>query len=254
MKRYNGPEMRILDQFLRDGDRLFRWRSYGPIALVPVLLTGIVTTDVPFASKNAERGWELLAVAVAVAGLALRAWAVGTAPPGTSERSTVNPRASQLRTDGLYSTLRHPLYLANGLMVLGIALFPGVWFLPLIAVLATMLYYERIAAREEQFLDGQFGETFREWASRVPAIVPQLNTYVASATSISWRKVLRDEFHGLLVIAASVGVLDVAQEWQRHRGWSSPDPLWAWVLVTTAGAFAVTQILKKTTRVLEPRA
>jgi protein-S-isoprenylcysteine O-methyltransferase Ste14 len=242
--------MRILDQFLRDGDRLFRWRSYLPIALVPVLLAGILTTGVPFESRDSERVWEVLAVAVAVAGLLLRAWAVGTAPPGTSERSTVNPRASQLRTDGLYSMLRHPLYLANGLMGLGIALFPGVWFLPVIVALATLLQYERVAAREEQFLEGVFGETFRAWANRVPAIVPRLDTYVASGSSMSWRKVVRDEFHGLLVIAASVVVLDAAQEWQRLHAWST-DPLWMWVLVVTAGVFAVTQVLKKTTRVLD---
>jgi protein-S-isoprenylcysteine O-methyltransferase Ste14 len=252
MTRYNGPDMRILDQFVRDGDRLFRWRSYFPIALAPVLLAATVTADIPFTSKGSERGWEALAVAVAVTGLVLRAWAVGTAPLGTSERSTTSPRASQLRTVGLYSALRHPLYLANGLMALGIALFPGVWYLPFIVVLATLLYYERIAVREEQFLEDHFGEAFRQWASRVPAVVPRLDTYVASARSISWRKVLRNEFHGLLVIAASVCVLDAAQEWRRHRAFS-PDPLWMWVLVATAGMFAVTQILKKTTSVLEPR-
>lgn len=246
-----GPAMTILGQFVRDGDLLFRWRSYFPLAAVPVLLAGVLTTPAPFHSRGAERVWETLAVLVAVAGLALRAWAVGTAPSGTSERSTSNPRASQLRTTGPYSALRHPLYLANGLMALGIAIFPGIWYLPLIVVLATLLYYERIAAREEQFLEQQFGPAFREWADRVPAIVPRLRAYVPSAAPMSWRKVLRGEFHGLTVIAAGVFVLDVAQE--RARGPWQVDPLWAGALGATAALFALTQVLKKTTGLLDAR-
>lgn len=245
--------MTILDQFLKDGDRFFRWRSYFPLALVPVLLLGIAATDAPFAAREAERGWELLAAAVALAGLALRVWAVGTAPVGTSERSTTNPRASQLRTTGLYSVVRHPLYLANGLMALGIALFPAIWYLPPIVVLATLLYYERIAAREEQFLDGQFGEAFRAWAGRVPAVVPAVSGYVRSESPMSWRKALRGEFHGLLVIAASAFVLDAAQEWARG-GPRTADPVWTWALAATAAAYVSAEAVKKTTRLLDPRA
>ena len=39
-----------------------------------------------------------------------------------------------------------------GLMALGLALFPGIWYLPIILVLTAFLYYERIAIREEAFL------------------------------------------------------------------------------------------------------
>ena len=30
--------MRLLDQFVQDGDRLFRWRSYLPLVLLPVVI------------------------------------------------------------------------------------------------------------------------------------------------------------------------------------------------------------------------
>jgi protein-S-isoprenylcysteine O-methyltransferase Ste14 len=200
-----------------------------------------------------ERAWEVLAVLVALAGVALRVWAVGTAPSGTSERSTTSPRASQLRTSGLYSMLRHPLYLANGLMGLGIALFPGIWYLPPIVVLGTLLYYERIAAREEQFLTQQFGPEFQAWADRVPAIVPAFGHRVPSIQPMSWRKVLRGEFHGLLVVAASVFVLDVAQAWRRTRGWAA-DPIWTWTLIVVAALFLIARFLKKSTNLLTSRA
>ena len=241
--------MTILDQFVRDGDRLFRWRSYFPLALVPVLVAGVFTTPSPFDSPAAERAWEVVAGLVALAGVALRAWAVGTAPEGTSERSTVNPRASELRTSGLYSVVRHPLYLANGLMGLGVALFPAVWYLPVIVVPGTWLYYERIAAREEQFLDGQFGPAFREWASRVPAILPAWSGYRPASMPMSWRKVLRGEFYGLMVIATSLCALDAAQG--RARGTWAIDPFWSWAWAAVAVCFVTARTLKKTTKVFE---
>jgi len=242
--------MKVLDQFVRDGDRLFRWRSYFPLLLVPILVAGVMTSPAPFSTRPSERAWEGLSVAIALAGLALRAWAVGSAPAGTSERSTTNPRATELRTSGVYSLVRHPLYVANSLMALGLALFPGVWYLPIILVTTTLLYYERIAAREEAFLIERFGPAFEAWASRVRALVPSAATYARSSTAFSWKKVLRHEFHGLLVIAAGAFVLDAFQESWRAKAWAVDEP-WAWFFAASAALFLVFAALKRGTRVLE---
>jgi len=242
--------MKLLDQLVQDGDRLFRGRSYLPLLMVPVFIAGVITTAPPFSTRSAERAWEYLSVAVALAGLGLRIWAVGSAPSGTSERSTTNPRASQLRTTGAYSIIRHPLYVANALMALGLSLFPGVWYLPVILVLATWLYYERIAIREEAFLTERFGAEFEAWSSRVPACRPSFAAYRPSAQAYSWRKVLRHEFHGLLVIAAGAFVLDAAQESLRARAWRVDAP-WAWCFAAAAVLFVIFAALKRGTRVFE---
>ena len=242
--------MKLLDQFVRDGDRLFRWRSYLPLALVPLVIAGVMTTAPPFSTRGLERLWECVSVAVALAGLALRVWAVGSAPSGTSERSTVNPRASELRTTGPYSVVRHPLYVANGLMGLGLSLFPGIWYLPIILVAATLLYYERIAAREEAFLAERFGPEFDAWSSRVPAWVPSSGGFARSSIPFSWKKVLRHEFHGLLVVASGAFAFDALQESWRARAWRA-DPPWAWFFAASAVLFLVFAGLKRGTRVFE---
>jgi protein-S-isoprenylcysteine O-methyltransferase Ste14 len=242
--------MKLLDQLVRDGDRLFRWRSYLPLLLAPVLIAGVLTSVPPFSTRAEEQAWECLSVAVALGGLAMRVWAVGSAPSGTSERSTVNPRASQLRTSGPYSIVRHPLYVANGLMALGLSLFPGIWYLPIILVTATWLYYERIAIREEAFLLERFGADFESWSSRVPAFLPSLAAYARSATPFSWKKVLRHEFHGLLVIAAGAFVLDALQESWRDRAWRVGAP-WLWFFGVSAVLFAAFAAIKRGTRLLE---
>jgi protein-S-isoprenylcysteine O-methyltransferase Ste14 len=241
--------MKLLDQFVRDGDRLFRWRSYFPLLLVPVLIAGVMTTAPPFSSPEAERIWEAVSVVVALCGLALRVWVVGSAPSGTSERSTVNPRASQLRTSGAYSVVRHPLYVANGLMALGLALFPGIWYLPIVLVTATWLYYERIAAREEAFLLGRFGGDFESWAACVPAFVPSFFGYTRSIAPFSWRKVLRHECHGLL-IAGGACAFDALQESWRARTWQV-ETQWVWFCGVSAVLYVVFAVLKRGTRLLE---
>jgi len=242
--------MKLLDQLVQDGDRLFRWRSYLPLVLVPVVIAGVITTAPPFSARAAERFWECASVVVALAGLMLRVWTVGSAPSGTSERSTVNPRASQLRTTGPYSVIRHPLYAANGLMALGLSLFPGIWYLPIVLVLAAWLYYERIAIREEAFLAERFGAEFEAWSSRVAACRPSFAAHQRSAIPFSWKKVLRHEFHGLLVVAAAAFVFDAMQESWRARAWRVDAP-WLWFFAASAALFLVFAALKRGTRLLE---
>ena len=242
--------MKLLDQFVQDGDRLFRWRSYLPLVLIPLVFAGVLTASPPFSTRAAERLWELASVLVALLGLGVRVWAVGSAPEGTSERSTVNPRATELRTRGPYSLVRHPLYVANGLMALGVFLFPGVWCLPLVLAPVFLLYYERIAVREEAFLLERFGVEFDAWAARVPACVPSFGAYARSTLPFSWKKVLRHEFHGLMVIAAGVLVIDALQE-TRRAGTVLADAVWLWFAGASAVLFVLFIALKRRTRVLE---
>src|SRR5205814_8763763 len=116
--------------------------------------------------------WELISFGVALCGLLCRIFVIGTAPEGTSARGTTQPTADVLMTTGAYSVVRHPLYLANTVMWLGCAMISGTWFLPVIVILLSFIYHERIAAREEAFLNGAFGETFQAWTRAVPAMVP----------------------------------------------------------------------------------
>ncbi len=243
--------MKLQDQLVQDGDRLFRWRSYLPLLMVPVFVAGVMTTTPPFSTRGAERAWEYLSVAVALAGLAFRVWAVGSAPSGTSERSTTNPRASELRTTGPYSIVRHPLYVANGLMALGLSFFPAIWYLPIILVLATWLYYERIAIREESFLAERFGAGFDAWSSRVPACIPSFACVRAFGDPVlveesAAARIPRAAGHR----GSGAFVLDALQESLRARAWHVDGP-WAWFFAVSAVLFLIFAALKRGTRLFE---
>jgi hypothetical protein len=139
---------------------------------------------------------------------------------------------------------------ANGLMAFGVSLVPGIWYLPVILALAAWLYYERIAIREETFLAERFGSEFVAWSSRVAACWPSFAAYERSTIPFSWKKVLRHEFHGLLVVAAGAFVFDAMQESRRAHAWHM-DALWLWFFAASAVLFLIFAGLKRGTRLLE---
>jgi hypothetical protein len=131
--------------------------------------------------------------------------------------------------------------------VLGLAGFTGVWYLPVIVVLASLLYHERIAAREECFLEERFGDDFRRWAARVPAMIPTFAGYVPPAAGFRWKRVLGREFHALFVIGAAYFVLDVALH-ALAIGRLSLDPFWTAGVIISGAVFVVLTVVKKSTR------
>ena len=217
----------IVDQLPATGDLLFRWRSYMPLLLIPLFALSVADDRPP-----TSFAWEAVCFGVASTGLLIRAFVIGTAPEGTSARGTRRPTADTLMTSGAYSVVRHPLYVANTLMWLGCGMISGTWFLPVILVLLSFIYHERIAAREEAFLHSTFGERFEEWTRTVPAMIPDVDGYRPSGVPFQSRKVLMQESHGLFALGSAFLVLDTleglhaaAHVSRRSRaGWRSSSP------------------------------
>ncbi|HKY21657.1 MAG TPA: isoprenylcysteine carboxylmethyltransferase family protein [Vicinamibacterales bacterium] len=232
----------IAEELPAMGDVLFRWRSYMPLALVPLFLLSLTDNRPP-----TPFGWELFCFAVALSGLLFRAFVVGTAPHGTSTRGTRRPTADSLSTLGAYSMVRHPLYLANTLVALGCSMLSGTWYLPLIVVLLSFIYHERIAAREEAFLQSTFGDSFRAWAGEVPAMLPALGRYRPSGVRFQARKVIVQESHGLCAIGTAFLVLDTLED-SVHLGYLQIDSRWLAIFIATLIPFLVAFVAKKSSR------
>lgn len=239
--------MRLADHFPAAGEALFRQRSWLPLLLVPLFLASFAGVTYPLRSHAADLAWEGVCFLVSVAGIALRIATTGTAPRGTSGRNTRGQKAATLNTTGPYSVVRHPLYVGNFLVGLGLSLFTRTWSLPVIVSLATMLYYERIAAREEEFLETRFGDAFRAWAARVPAAVPRLGRWCPASRPFDWRRALDREFYVVSEVLIAFFVLDVLEDWTvRHR--LALDPVWTAVGAAGALLFGVMWARKKRAR------
>jgi len=191
----------LAEHFERSGAWLFRWRSYVPLVAIAVMLLDARHWGDPASLPGTiVGGLVALAVLCALCGLALRAWAVGCAPAGTSGRNTREQVAESLNTTGAYSLVRHPLYLGTCLIGLGVSLLTFTWWLPIFYTLAFWLYYERIMFAEEAFLEERFGEQFREWAAGVPAFLPRSLSPMPATEPFSRRRALRRERDGLYSI------------------------------------------------------
>jgi len=187
---------------------------------------------------------------VSLLGLSVRVLTVGTVPRGTSGRSTKKPGANVLNTTGMYSIVRHPLYLGNYFMTLGISLFPRTWFLPIIVSLAFIVHYKIVISSEEEYLESKFGDEFRAWAAKVPMIIPRLNNYQAPELPFSWKAALRREFYGPLGIITAFFCLDFIGDFIAYKRITF-DPFWTPLFIIGLVFFLVIRRLKKKTHLLE---
>lgn len=205
--------MTLLDEMMDRGEGLFRWRSYLPLLTVALFALAMPDYRYPWGSRRLDLGWELLCLAISLFGIALRMLTVGYKPSGTSGRNTKRLRAGALNTTGMYSIVRHPLYLGNFVIWLGVSLYLRAWSLPVIATLAFWLYYERIILVEEHFLSGKFGEAFTKWADHTPTFLPRLGNWETPSESFSFRTVLRREDDTMMAVFVTFTVLESVPEW-----------------------------------------
>ena len=240
--------MALAQEMQATGNWLFRWRSFVPLPLVALLFIALgVHEDVE--GQGYDDFWEAFCLAVSLAGLVVRCYTVGHAPRGTSGRNTTVQKAEVLNTTGLYSVVRHPLYLGNYLMWLGIVLFVGIWWLAVICTLMFWIYYERIMYAEETFLGERFGRDFQEWAATVPAFIPNFRLWRRPALPFSLKIVLQREYSGLLVMTTIFFALDLADD-LIFESRLEFDPFWSGLAVFGFVTWMVLRVLRKTTAIL----
>ena len=237
------------EEFERAGVWLFRHRSYLPLLLLALIVPALAQHERPAAHGAQHVPWEILCFSISLTGLAIRAAVQAYAPTGTSGRTTDKPAADALNTSGLYSVVRHPLYVGNSLMVLGVTLFPGVWWCPVIGALCLALYYERIMFAEEEFLRRRFGDAWMAWSARTPMFWPDLRRWRSPSGTCSTRRILRREYSALFGLAAAFAVMDAVGNFFLH-GRLVIDPLWIGVFCGSAGVYIVLRTVKRSTSLL----
>lgn len=244
--------MALKEEWEAQGNWLFRWRSYLPFVLLLLVVQACLDFDYPQHMHALQEAWMLVCLGVSFAGMAIRVHVVGHTPGGTSGRNTRQQIAECLNSRGLYSVVRHPLYLGNFLIWLGIALFFHHIWLTIAFCAVFWLYYERIMFAEEEFLRRKFGDAFVQWAMTTPAFVPRLRQWRTTQAPMDWRKVVRREYTTAFGILFSFGALELAEhlivERQLHV-----EPHWRLILPAGAIGYAVLRWVKHRTTYLVSR-
>lgn len=107
--------------------------------------------------------WALLPL---VAAQALRIWAAAHAGAHVNGAAMEAPLLVQ---HGPYAWMRHPLYFANLITALSLALFAQLpWILSVTLLLPVILLYLLLALSEEDLLRKRFGDAFKNYCERVP--------------------------------------------------------------------------------------
>jgi protein-S-isoprenylcysteine O-methyltransferase Ste14 len=245
--------MLLLGRLVQQGRFLFRWRSYAfLLLLIPAYFalpeSGRLELEIGGTWENA---WNLAALFIAYLGVMVRAATVGFVGAGTSGRNTREQRASALNTTGLYSIVRNPLYLANGLTIFGLALeIKSLWFI-ILAAAYVWLFYERVILAEENFLKQRFGAVYESWAARTPAIVPNVRLWHRPALGFSLRTVLRREFHGFFATTVALVTIefgnDIVGQGMTPAHWVRVDYPWVMLLAGATIVYLALRLIRHRT-------
>lgn len=108
--------------------------------------------------------------AIALPGLALRAWATGHLRKNDT-----------LATTGPYAYTRNPLYLGSFLLGVGFTVASGRWFLGIIFAALFLGIYVPVMRVESATLAELFGESYQRYLKAVPLFLPRLSPYCNGA-------------------------------------------------------------------------
>lgn len=241
--------MALVHEFEKSGNWLFKRRSWLPLLLI---LAGIIvlylTNRQAILFDSTE---ELIFLGISLAGEAVRILTVGFAPRNTSGRNTAAGQiADELNTTGIYSVVRHPLYIGNFIIWLGPVLFVRTTVFVIIFILVYWLYYERIMFAEEQFLRRKFGEIYDNWSENVRAVIPRFTGYVKPALTFSVKSVLKREYNSFINIFIIFIALDLFRNYF-ISGRVFFTPLWLFLGIPAGLIWIALRVIHKKTNWLE---
>jgi protein-S-isoprenylcysteine O-methyltransferase Ste14 len=136
---------------LRSSSDLFLpWGTAGEIAslIVAVVVLGAALVSISAAVRVLGRQWSLAARVV---------------------------EGHELVTSGVYGVVRHPIYTGMLGMLLGTALAVSSWWALIVGALIFLVGTALRVRVEERLLVAQFGDAYRDYAQRVPALIPRLH-------------------------------------------------------------------------------
>ena len=241
--------MVLNEAFEAQGQFLFKYRSYLPLLL---LVAGLIVHawlqhDTAVYPLLSEKPSTYVALFVSLLGLAVRVFTVGFTVKNTSGRNTEGQLADALNTTGMYSLVRHPLYLGNYLMWLGIALLPMNGWFAVCFSLVYFLYYERIMYTEEQFLIRKFGPKYPAWAAHTNAFFPGFGNYRKPDLGFSWKKVLKKEKNGLFALFLTFYLFELVGAYSSDANWTFEPTLLLYLTLVSGVLYLILKIIKKKT-------
>lgn len=241
--------MALVHDFENSGNWLFKRRSWLPVFIIAggILMMYLGNRQ----SILYDMRDELIFLGVSLFGEVIRILTVGFTPKNTSGRNTINGQvADELNVTGIYSLLRHPLYLGNFFMWLGPVLFLRSIGDVIVFILLYWLYYERIMFAEEQFLRRKFGDIYDNWSEKVSSFIPYSFHFIRPRLPFSMKNVLKREYNSFFNIFVIFTILDLCRNYfLSERIYLTC--LWIWLFVAAGVIWLVVRTIEKRTHWLD---
>jgi Putative protein-S-isoprenylcysteine methyltransferase len=242
-------KMALVHEFESSGNWLFKRRSWLPVFII---VAGIVMMYL--GNRQAilfDMRDELIFLGVSLFGEVIRILTVGFTPRNTSGRNTINGQvADELNVTGIYSLLRHPLYLGNFFMWLGPVLFLRSLGVTLVFGLIYWLYYERIMFAEEQFLRKKFGDIYDKWSEKVSSFIPYTFKFIPPKLSFSVKNVLKREYNSFVNIFVIFTLLDLFRNYFLSER-IYLNVMWIYLFISAGVIWLVLRTIEKRTHWLD---
>ncbi len=241
--------MALQEELKTQGDFLFKNRSYLPLIILVIGLAVFVYmeyTEMEKLDTWFSEFFRYLCLGASLFGLLIRIFTVGYTLKNTSGRNTKDGQlAEELNTTGIYSMVRHPLYLGNFFMWLGVAMLTeNTWFI-IAFVLFYAFYYERIMYAEESFLRGKFGEAYLNWSKETPAIIPSFKNYKKPKHSFSIKKILKKEKNGFAAVFVLFWIFGLIGELVKEKTIVFKFDFWFYAAVISTISYFILKVMKK---------
>jgi protein-S-isoprenylcysteine O-methyltransferase Ste14 len=220
----------------------FRWSGFLPLVIVPLFVICLLHFSYPQSSHPLDRVWELFCFAISLSGLGLRIYTTGQVSAAENDESQSNTQ--ELETTGMYSIVRHPLYIGTFIIWTGIILLSRSISLAAFCFLAFLIYYERIIITKEDFLSRKFGDAFSQWAQKTPMFIPKFKLWRKPIHPFSWKFAVIREYPVFLAIIASFTAIEILGDRFYIGKWEF-DGLWTAIFCASLLVFVTLRILKK---------
>ena len=241
--------MALIEEFEKSGSFLFRYRSYFPLTLIFVIIATLYS-DPEGVVDFTNVWWISLSILISALGFIIRVITIGTVPKGTSGKNTKKQIAQKLNHTGIYSVVRHPLYVGNFLMWMGPIVYSGSLWLMIITVLLYALYYERIMFTEERFLRDKYGNDYLKWASKTPAFIPSLLKWTKSDLDFSFKNALKRETHSFTNTIFTFSAINIIKNYLLYQEFKF-DFVWQVLVAFSIVMFLIVLIIRKSTNLLD---
>lgn len=239
--------MALIEEMEEQGNFLFRYRSYIPLVILVGGLAVFYYNITQYPDNQLGEWYKYICLSVGLLGLLVRVYTVGHTPANTSGRNTAAGQvADELNQTGIYSTVRHPLYLGNFLMWLGVGMLTeNTWFVVAFTFMY-WVYYERIMFAEEAFLRRKFGEEYTSWAAVTPAFVPSFGNWKSPKYSFSWKKVLKKEKNGLSALFSLFFIFEILENYLKTNEFVFEKSFWFYAFIGSTIFYIIFKALKNT--------